>query len=117
MQVLLSGEFHSTLETIGEHFKLDTLAIQSVGFLAVSHAVHEGIHHDFENVQGKAFNFLTPVLLPSSSSTEPELKIVGSNATMDEITTFCKCNTILQPWWEILHGMVLGIVTILPRKK
>lgn len=90
MRVLWNGGFYSTLQSIGEHFEdLESLTIQSIGFLAVSHAVNEGIHHDFEHVQGKAFNLLIPILLPHNTE-EPELKLVGHNATMDYIHTLVK---------------------------
>jgi len=83
LRLLFQGGFRETLQAIGDYFHLNTLTIQSVGFLAVSYAENEGMHIDFEDA-GKAFNLLVPIVLPINN-TEPEFKLIGFNETTENI--------------------------------
>ena len=78
IRMLWKGGFYSILQAIGDYFQLESLAIQGVGFLAVTYANQGGIHYDFKDVQGKAFNVLIPLVLPQNN-TDPEFKIMDKN--------------------------------------
>lgn len=63
LRMLGDGGFDLVLDAIGKHYGLDGLVCYSVGFFVVNHSDNGYMHHDFKNVNGKAFNLLLPVEL------------------------------------------------------
>lgn len=73
LRALSKGGFDSVLQAIGEQFNLDTLHVDSVGFVAVTHCERGFIHTDWEEVDGRAFNFLVGIQSPDDAG--PELVV------------------------------------------
>jgi hypothetical protein len=73
LRALSKGGFDSVLQAIGEQFNLDTLHVDSVGFVAVTHCERGFIHTDWEEVDGRAFNFLVGIQSPHDAG--PELVV------------------------------------------
>lgn len=87
LATLFRGGFGTVVEAIGTHFNLDSLAVQGIGFLGVTHCTDGSIHRDFQKLGGKAFNLLLPV--HSVEGSGPELTVAGwksepSNKTANE---------------------------------
>mmetsp|Transcript_50707 Transcript_50707/g.152719 ORF Transcript_50707/g.152719 Transcript_50707/m.152719 type:complete len:260 (+) Transcript_50707:628-1407(+) len=77
LRALAEAGFDDVLRAIGEEWDLDGLAIQSVGFLGVTHATDGHMHIDWTEIDGKAFNVLIPLeQIPGSG---PELYIQGTD--------------------------------------
>ena len=70
MRALAKGGFDEVLKAIGEKLGLDTLHVDSFGFVAVTNCERGFIHTDWEDVQGKAFNFLMGIHSPEDAGPE-----------------------------------------------
>jgi hypothetical protein len=70
LRALARGGFDRVLNGIGQHYGLDTLHVDSVGFVAVTNCERGYIHHDWDNVEGKAFNFLVGIHSPDKAGAE-----------------------------------------------
>ena len=88
VRVLLQGDFGQVLETIGNHYDLDGLFIQSAGFLGVTRCEEGFLHDDFKDVDGKFFNLLIPVYSPEGAS--EELNVAGERKNGDIVGTKIK---------------------------
>jgi hypothetical protein len=73
LRALSLGGFDEVLKGIGQQFNLDTLHVDSVGFVAVTHCERGFIHTDWEEVDGRAFNFLVGIQSPEDAG--PELVV------------------------------------------
>lgn len=73
LRALARGGFDKVLDAIGHKFNLDTLYVDSVGFVAVTNCERGFIHTDWEEVGGRAFNFLVGIQSPNEAG--PELVI------------------------------------------
>lgn len=108
IQMLREGGFDEVLEAIGSHYDLDALAIQSAGFLAVTHCEEGYLHTDFKNVEGKVFNFLIPLHSPENA--EEELRVVGErikpNVTDPEDEEEVKVETKIK--YNEKYGVLVG---------
>lgn len=82
LQMLIQGGFETVLEGIGNHYQLDGLFVQSVGFLTTSYCERGYLHWDFKDVDGKFFNFLIPVHSPENAG--PELNVAGRRVEDNE---------------------------------
>ena len=83
LRVLAKGGFDEVLNGIGKLFGLDSLHVLSVGFLAVTNCEQGYIHHDYEDVDGRAFNFLFGIHSPDDAG--PELYIVNDDEKRGEV--------------------------------
>eukprot|EP00984_Skeletonema_dohrnii_P016714 scaffold7470_cov84-Skeletonema_dohrnii-CCMP3373.AAC.5 len=70
LRALAKGGFDQVLQGIGAMYGLDTLHVDSVGFVAVTNCERGFMHHDWENVDGRAFNFLFGIHSPVDSGAE-----------------------------------------------
>ena len=75
LRVLAKGGFDQVLAAIGEKMGLDSLNVDSFGFVAVSQCDRGFIHTDWEDVDGRAFNFLVGIDSPADAG--PELIVEG----------------------------------------
>ncbi|KAK1744209.1 hypothetical protein QTG54_004742 [Skeletonema marinoi] len=75
LRVLAKGGFDQVLAGIGEKMGLDSLNIDSFGFVAVTNCDRGFIHTDWEDVDGRAFNFLVGIESPDQAG--PELIVEG----------------------------------------
>lgn len=75
LRVLAKGGFDQVLEAIGEKMGLDSLNVDSFGFVAVTNCDRGFIHTDWEDVDGRAFNFLVGIESPDDAG--PELIVEG----------------------------------------
>ena len=75
LRALAKGGFDEVLKGIGEKFGLDSLHIDSFGFVAVTNCDRGFIHTDWEDVEGRAFNFLVGIASPEDAG--PELVVEG----------------------------------------
>lgn len=73
LRALAKGGFDEVLNAIGEQFNLDSLHVDSMGFVAVTNCERGFIHTDWEEVDGRAFNFLIGIQSPAEAG--PELVI------------------------------------------
>ena len=73
LRALARGGFDEVLKGIGEQFGLDTLHVDSFGFVAVTNCERGFIHTDWEDVDGRAFNFLVGIASPEGAG--PELVV------------------------------------------
>ncbi|KAL7542150.1 hypothetical protein ACHAXR_011563 [Thalassiosira sp. AJA248-18] len=73
LRALAKGGFDEVLKGIGEKFGLDSLHVDSFGFVAVTNCDRGFIHTDWEDVEGKAFNFLLGIASPEDAG--PELVV------------------------------------------
>lgn len=70
LRALAKGGFDQVLRGIGEKFNLDTLYVDSVGFVAVTECERGFIHTDWDEVGGRAFNFLIGIQSPEDAGPE-----------------------------------------------
>lgn len=77
LRALAKGGFDTVLKGIGEQFNLDELHVDSVGFVAVTNCDRGFIHTDWEDVDGRAFNFLVGIESPEQGG--PELVVEGDD--------------------------------------
>jgi hypothetical protein len=70
LRALAKGGFDQVLEGIGTMYGLDTLHVDSVGFVAVTNCERGYIHHDWDDVDGRAFNFLVGIHSPLDAGAE-----------------------------------------------
>ena len=73
LRALAKGGFDDVLRGIGERFNLDELHVDSFGFVAVTECERGFIHTDWEDTDGRAFNFLVGILSPEGAG--PELVV------------------------------------------
>ncbi len=73
LRALAKGGFDEVLKGIGEKFGLDTLHVDSFGFVAVTNCERGFIHTDWDDVDGRAFNFLVGIASPDGAG--PELVV------------------------------------------
>lgn len=73
LRALARGGFDEVLKGIGEAFHLDELHVDSFGFVAVTECERGFIHTDWEDVDGRAFNFLVGISSPKGAG--PELVV------------------------------------------
>ncbi|KAL9180641.1 hypothetical protein ACHAXT_011094 [Thalassiosira profunda] len=73
LRALSKGGFDEVLKAIGEQFGLDTLHVDSIGFVSVTECERGFIHTDWEDVGGRAFNFLVGIESPDDAG--PELVV------------------------------------------
>lgn len=73
LRALAKGGFDQVLDGIGKKFGLDTLHVDSLGFVAVTNCERGFIHTDWEDVDGGAFNFLVGIASPEDAG--PELVV------------------------------------------
>lgn len=73
LRALAKGGFDEVLKGIGEEFGLDSLHVDSFGFVAVTNCERGFIHTDWEDVDGRAFNFLVGIASPDGAG--PELVV------------------------------------------
>eukprot|EP00578_Thalassiosira_sp_NH16_P024915 CAMPEP_0181100058 /NCGR_PEP_ID=MMETSP1071-20121207/12992_1 /TAXON_ID=35127 /ORGANISM="Thalassiosira sp., Strain NH16" /LENGTH=527 /DNA_ID=CAMNT_0023182765 /DNA_START=192 /DNA_END=1775 /DNA_ORIENTATION=- len=83
MRALARGGFDEVLAGIGEMFDLDTLHVDSFGFVAVTNCERGYIHTDWENTGGNAFNFLVGIHSPEDAG--PELVVEGEKYEKGEV--------------------------------
>ncbi len=98
VQLLLQGGLGQVLEAIGNHYDLDGLFIQSVGFLGVTHCEEGFLHDDFRDVDGRFFNLLVPVYSPEGAS--EELNVAGERNAGEIVGTKIKYD----PQFGVLVG-------------
>jgi len=70
LRALAKGGFDQVLQGIGAMYGLDTLHVDSVGFVAVTNCERGFMHHDWVDVDGRAFNFLFGIHSPVDSGAE-----------------------------------------------
>ena len=70
LRALSRGGFDTVLQGIGKRFGLDTLHVDSFGFVAVTNCQRGFLHTDWEDVGGGAFNFLVGVYSPEGAGPE-----------------------------------------------
>ena len=70
LRALARGGFDKVLEGIGKRFGLETLHVDSFGFVAVTNCQRGFLHTDWEDVGGGAFNFLVGIYSPEDSGPE-----------------------------------------------
>lgn len=75
LRALAKGGFDQVLAGIGKRMGLDTLNVDSFGFVAVTNCDRGFIHTDWEDVDGRAFNFLLGIHSPDNAG--PELIVEG----------------------------------------
>lgn len=73
LKVLSKGGFDKALESIGTHFGFDGLSVYHLSFIGVSRCTKGYVHYDFEEIDGKGFNLIIPLILAEDA--EPELDI------------------------------------------
>jgi hypothetical protein len=73
LKVLSRGGFDQVLDSIGKQFGFDGLVAYHLTFIGVSHCTKGFMHHDFEDIQGKGFNLIIPLILAKDA--EPELDL------------------------------------------
>eukprot|EP00581_Thalassiosira_minuscula_P008869 CAMPEP_0183706800 /NCGR_PEP_ID=MMETSP0737-20130205/3544_1 /TAXON_ID=385413 /ORGANISM="Thalassiosira miniscula, Strain CCMP1093" /LENGTH=514 /DNA_ID=CAMNT_0025934311 /DNA_START=76 /DNA_END=1617 /DNA_ORIENTATION=+ len=79
IRALSKGGFDEVLKGIGEQFGLDTLHVDSFGFVSVTHCERGFIHTDWEDVDGRAFNFLLGIYSPDDAG--PELIVESGDGS------------------------------------
>lgn len=77
LRILSEGGFDSILDEIGKHFGLDGLVAYHVTFIGVSHCSKGFMHHDFKDIDGKAFNIIIPLILANKTGPELDLRQDG----------------------------------------
>jgi hypothetical protein len=70
LRALAKGGFDQVLEGIGTMFGLDTLHVDSLGFVAVTNCERGYMHHDWNDVDRRAFNFLVGIHSPDNAGAE-----------------------------------------------
>jgi hypothetical protein len=75
LRALAKGGFDQVLAAIGKEMELDSLNVDSFGFVAVTNCDRGFIHTDWEDVDGRAFNFLLGIATPEDAG--PELIVEG----------------------------------------
>ena len=83
LRVLAKGGFDEVLDGIGNMFGLDSLHVLKVGFIAVTRCEQGYTHHDYEDVNGRAFNFLFGIHSPDDAG--PELYIENDDGDRGEV--------------------------------
>ncbi|KAL7453784.1 hypothetical protein ACHAWC_005431 [Mediolabrus comicus] len=77
LRALAKGGFDQVLNGIGKKMGLDTLNVDSIGFMAVTNCEAQYLHHDFDDVDGKAFHLLLRISNPEDAG--PELMVASGN--------------------------------------
>ncbi len=75
LRALAKGGFDQVLAAIGEKMGLDSLNVDSFGFVAVTNCDRGFVHTDWDGVDGRAFNFLVGIDSPENAG--PELIVEG----------------------------------------
>ncbi|KAL7546267.1 hypothetical protein ACHAWF_009602 [Thalassiosira exigua] len=83
LRALARGGFDTVLQAIGEAFDLDSLHVDSVGFVAVTNCDRGYVHTDWDLVDGRAFNFLVGIESPEGAG--PELVVEGDRSRKGEV--------------------------------
>jgi hypothetical protein len=73
LEALGESGFDEVLQAMGKQLGLDGLVCYHLTFIGVSHSQKSYIHHDFTEVDGKAYNVIIPLLL--ANETPPELDV------------------------------------------
>ena len=76
LKMLFENGFDQVLNDLGTYLNMDGLVAYQLTFIGVSHCERGYLHHDFEDVQNKAFNIIIPLVCSSSTDTKdttPEL--------------------------------------------
>mmetsp|Transcript_9359 Transcript_9359/g.21104 ORF Transcript_9359/g.21104 Transcript_9359/m.21104 type:complete len:494 (-) Transcript_9359:987-2468(-) len=81
LRALAKGGFDEVLKGIGEKFGLDTLNVDSFGFVAVTNCDRGFMHTDWDETGGRAFNFLVGVHSPDDAG--PELIVENERKGID----------------------------------
>lgn len=81
LRALAKGGFDEVLKGIGEKFGLDTLHVDSFGFVAVTNCDRGFMHHDWDETGGRAFNFLVGIHSPDDAG--PELIVENEHKGVD----------------------------------
>ena len=82
LRALARGGFDDVLRGIGESFGLDELHVDSVGFVAVTECERGFMHTDWDDVDGRAFNFLVGISTPGGAG--PELVVADGEGRRGE---------------------------------
>ena len=77
LRALAKGGFDQVLNGIGKKMGLDTLNVDSICFMAVTNCEAQYLHHDFDDVDGKAFHLLLRISNPEDAG--PELMVASGN--------------------------------------
>jgi len=77
LRALSKGGFDEVLKGIGEKFGLDTLNVDSFGFVAVTNCERGYMHTDWDDTGGRAFNFLVGLHSPDDAG--PELIVENTH--------------------------------------
>jgi hypothetical protein len=81
LEALGESGFDDVLKAIGEHLGLDGLVCYHLTFIGVSYSQKSEIHYEFQEVDGKSYNVIIPLLL--ANETPPELDIMtDDNSTI-----------------------------------
>ncbi|CAJ1945599.1 unnamed protein product [Cylindrotheca closterium] len=76
LQELGMAGFDDVLQSIGEYFGMDRLAVYHMSFIGVSYCSDDFIHRDISGSGGKVFNVIIPLIL--ADETGPELGIAAN---------------------------------------
>jgi len=102
ISVLRRGNFDMVLETIGEYFELDSLMIQGIGPIFLSHFAHDPeykqVHRDLIGGKGSFFNVVVPLYIPEGGAT----LYVGDDERTEKIQMRYNYGTLLGA--ETPHG-------------
>jgi len=82
LRALARGGFDDVLRGIGERFGLDELHVDSFGFVAVTECERGFMHTDWDDVDGRAFNFLVGIASPEDAG--PELVVANGDGRRGE---------------------------------
>ncbi|KAL7549056.1 hypothetical protein ACHAWF_012324 [Thalassiosira exigua] len=83
LRALARGGFDAVLKGIGEAYDLDTLHVDSFGFVAVTNCERGFVHTDWDDVDGRAFNFLVGIRSPPDAG--PELVVENDRRGKGEV--------------------------------
>lgn len=81
LRALAKGGFDEVLKGIGEKFGLDTLNVDSFGFVVVTNCDRGFMHTDWDQTGGRAFNFLVGIHSPDDAG--PELIVENEHNGVD----------------------------------
>ncbi len=82
LRALARGGFDDVLRGIGEAFDLNELHVDSFGFVAVTECERGFMHTDWDDVDGRAFNFLVGIASPEDAG--PELVVANGDGRRGE---------------------------------
>ncbi|KAL3810922.1 hypothetical protein ACHAXA_008772 [Cyclostephanos tholiformis] len=100
LRALAKGGFDDVLRGIGETFDLDELHVDSFGFVAVTECERGFMHTDWDDVDGRAFNFLVGISSPEDAG--PELVVANGDGRRGE--TFYGTNAGVLVGDGTMHG-------------